>query len=109
MEGDIRAVEGVVVASDSPAGRAAEAINDLTMHLPDPDDSGVCPTCAGRFWPCRYFDDAAHRVHTARLRVGDVVPLDLHPRLWPAPAAPATSQDSRAWPSDTVNEEYDHG
>ncbi|GAA4552736.1 hypothetical protein [Amycolatopsis samaneae] len=98
-KGDIRAVEGLLVAADSPAGRAAAAINDLTMHLPTPAEPGVCPTCVGRFWPCRYFDDAAYRVHTARLRVGDVVPLGLHPRLWP-PATP---------PGPSPGEEHDHG
>jgi hypothetical protein len=92
-----RRVEGLVVAADSPAGRAAEAINDLTRHLPDPGAPAVCPTCAGRFWPCSSFDDAAHRVHTARLRVGDVVPLDLHPRLWPRT------------PTDKSDEETDRG
>ncbi|OXM43125.1 hypothetical protein CFP75_39685 [Amycolatopsis alba DSM 44262] len=97
-------MEGLVVAADSPAGRAAEAINDLTRHLPEPGEPNACPTCAGRFWPCEYFDDAAYRVHTARLRVGDIVPLDLHPRLW-SPSAP---QDPRAWPSDT-DEETDRG
>jgi hypothetical protein len=101
VEGDIRAVEGLVVAANSPAGLAADAINDLARHLPNPADPGVCPTCAGRFWPCRYFDDAAYRVHTARLRVGDVVPLELHPRLWRPPPAPP---DSPQWPSGSSPE-----
>lgn len=105
MEGaNIRPMAGVMVAADSPAGRAAEAINDLTRHLPEPGAPAVCSTCPGRFWPCDYFHDAAYRVHTARLRVGDVVPLELHPRLWP-PAAPSASQDPRAWPSDATDEE----
>jgi hypothetical protein len=105
MQGDIREVLAVVVAAASPAGRAAEAINELVMHLPTPDQPGVCPTCAGRFWPCPYFDSAAYRVHTARLRLGDWVPLDLHPRLWPHTAPP----ESGEWPSNTFGEEPDHG
>ncbi|MEV7043926.1 hypothetical protein [Amycolatopsis sp. NPDC051061] len=102
---------GLMVAADSPAGRAAEAINDLTRHLPQPGAPAVCPTCAARFWPCTYFYDAAHRMHNARLRVGDVVPLELHPRLWPPPAASATPRDSRAWPPEagTFGEEHDDG
>jgi hypothetical protein len=88
MAGDIRDVLAVVVAADSPAGRLAEAINDLTAHLPTPDEPDVCPMCSGKFWPCAGFDGAAHRVHTARLRVGDLVPLDLHPRLWPQHSPP---------------------
>lgn len=109
MEGaNIRPVAGVMVAADSPAGRAAEAINDLTRHLPELATPAACPTCAGRFWPCAYFHDAARRVHTARLRVGDIVPLELHPRLWPPRANPA-SPETRAWPSDVPEEETDRG
>jgi hypothetical protein len=110
MEGpNIRLVAGLMVAADSPAGRAAEAINDLTRHLPDPGVPCACPTSAGRFWPCPYFHDAARRVHIARLRVGDVVPLELHLRLWP-PAADPASPGARAWPSDAPDdEETDRG
>jgi hypothetical protein len=107
-EADIRLWTGLVVAADSPAGRATEAINDLTRHLPDPGTPGTCPTCAGRYWPCRYFDAAALRVHTAQLRVGDIVPLELHARLQ-LPATPSASQDPHAWPSDTPQEEDDRG
>ncbi|WP_410662112.1 hypothetical protein [Amycolatopsis sp. lyj-84] len=94
-EAVVRPMEVILVAAGSPTGRAAEAINDLTRHLPDPGEPDFCPTCAGRFWPCAVFDDAASRVHAARLRVGDVVPLDLHPRLWPSSAQPV----SPVWPS----------
>ncbi len=97
MEGDIRTPVGVIVAAESPLGRAAEAANDLNRHLPTPAEPGSCPTCTGRFWPCAYFDDAAARLLTARLRLGDLVPLDLHPRLWPPPTPP----DSPQWPADS--------
>ncbi|MGH3621612.1 MAG: hypothetical protein ACRDQ5_07455 [Sciscionella sp.] len=80
MEGDIREVLAVIIAADSPAGRVAEAINDLTAHLPPPAEPGACPMCSNRFWPCAGFDDAAHRLLAARLRIGDLVPPDLHPR-----------------------------
>ncbi|WP_297546911.1 hypothetical protein [Amycolatopsis sp.] len=49
MEEDIRTAVGQVVAASSPAGRAADAINDLTMHLPNPDEPRVCLTCGDRF------------------------------------------------------------
>jgi hypothetical protein len=104
-EANVRRMVGLVVAANSPAGRAAEAINALTRHLPDPGAPTVCPTCAGRFWPCAYFDEAAYHVHIARLRVGDVVPLDLHPRLWPPPAPRNTEE----WPSGSPDEENDRG
>ncbi|MGW4529162.1 hypothetical protein [Amycolatopsis sp. NPDC004378] len=105
IEGDVRPVRGLMVAASSPAGGAADAINDLTRHLPDPGTPAECSTCPGQFWPCQYFHDAAFRVHRARLRVGDVVPLELHPRLWP----PQTSPDPRAWPSHTPDKESDRG
>jgi hypothetical protein len=111
MEGNIRAVVGVIVATESPLGRAVEAANDLNRHLPTPAEPGICPTCVGRFWPCPYFDDAAARLQTARLRLGDLVPLDLHPRLWPPqpPAAPAAHLEV-AWPQDPgVGEGDRHG
>ncbi|WP_257924905.1 hypothetical protein [Amycolatopsis iheyensis] len=108
MEEDIRPVVGVIVATNSPLGRAAEAANDLNRHLPAPSAPGICPTCAGRFWPCAYFDDAAARLHTARLRLSDLVPLDLHPRLWPLPPPAVTPEV--AWPQDPGPGEGDrHG
>ncbi|MFI5593614.1 hypothetical protein ACIA5G_51920 [Amycolatopsis sp. NPDC051758] len=111
MENDIRAVIGVIVATESPLGRAAEAANDLNRHLPTPAAPGICPTCADRFWPCPYFDDAAARLHTARLRLSDLVPLDLHARLWPPPpSAPAATHQEVAWPQEPCLGEGDrHG
>lgn len=55
----IRPMAALIFAADSPAGRVSEAINDLTRHLADPG------------------------VHAAQLRLGDVVPPELHSRLWP--------------------------
>ncbi|WP_275295191.1 hypothetical protein [Amycolatopsis sp. La24] len=99
----IRRMASLIVAADSPVGRVSEALNDLARHLPEPGAPDACPTCAGRYWPCSYFDDAACRVHAARLRVGDVVPLELHPRLWPP-----VPYETREWPSEPP-EENDRG
>jgi hypothetical protein len=101
MQGDIREVLAIVVAATSPAGLATKAIHELAGHLPTPDAPGICPTCADRFWPCRSFDRAAHRLHTIRLRLSDWIPLDLHPRLWQQPAQPSRkSHESPTIPPD---------
>lgn len=106
MAGDIRMVVAVVVAKESPLGRAAEAANDLNRHLPTPAEPATCPTCAGRYWPCPDFDDAANRLMDGRLRLADLVPADLHPRLWPQSAAPRAPQ----WPTESPPEQgRDHG
>jgi hypothetical protein len=92
----VREIVAVVIAVDSPTGRLAEAINDLTAHLPSPTDPTQCPMCSARFWPCGGFDAAAYRVQAAGLRVADLVPLDLHPRLWPPTRhEPSQSGDPR--------------
>jgi hypothetical protein len=96
--GGIREIIAVVVAADSPAGRIAQAIDDMTAHLPTPEEPRACPLCSARSWPCARFHEAAHRVQAAGVRVGELVPLDLHARLWPsAPTQPASPQHSDTW------------
>jgi hypothetical protein len=96
--GAIREVVAVIVAADSPIGRVAQAVDDVAGHLPPRQEPQACPLCLSQSWPCARFDDAAHRVQTAGLRLGELVPLDLHPRLWPPPAAPPTPVASPAAP-----------
>ena len=81
----LREVTALVVATDSPAGRAAEAIEQLTAHLPTPDYPTTCPLCSRQVWPCTGFHDATRQLQAAQLPIGYLVPLDLHPSLWPAP------------------------
>lgn len=86
-----RGVVAIVVAADSPTGRVATAIDDLTAHLPTAGGQSSCLVCSARSWPCPSFHDAAHRVIAAGVRLADLVPVDLHSRLWP----PTASQQSR--------------
>ena len=98
--GHVREVLAVIVAADSPLGRVSQAVDDLAAHLPPPDQPRACPLCSAQSWPCAGFDDAAHRALVAGLRLSDLVPLDLHERLWPRkrPQAPSTSpQDTGSW------------
>jgi hypothetical protein len=90
MDG-VRPIVAVVVAADSPAGRVAEAIDEVTAHLPVPDEPRACPLCSVQSWPCARFHDAAHRVMAVGLRLGEFVPEDLHPRLWPPQQQPSRS------------------
>lgn len=87
----IRDIVAVVVAADSPVGRAAQAIDDITAHLSVPDEPNTCPLCSTQSWPCAQFTAAAHRAQAAGLRLGELVPLDLHPYLWPTPQPPPRS------------------
>ncbi len=91
--GRIREIVAVIVAADSPAGRVAQAIDDMTAHLPTPDEPQACPLCSSQSWPCARFDDAAHHVQAAGMRLGELVPLDLHNRLWP-PTPPSSPRSS---------------
>lgn len=79
--GGIREVVAVIVAADSRLGGAVRAIDDLAGHLPPPEEQRTCPLCSVQSWPCARFDDAAHRVQAAGLRLDDFVPPDLHERL----------------------------
>lgn len=114
--GGIREVVAVIVAADSPFGQVAQAIDDLAAHLPPPQEPQECPLCFTQPWPCARFHDAAHRVHAAGLRLGELVPLDLHPRLWP-PATPSTppaspqplSPHPTRRPEPWFDEEHPHG
>lgn len=95
MADEWRDVVAVVVAPESPIGRAAGAVDDMAAHLPPPGVPMVCPLCPQQSWPCAGFDDAARRVLAAGLRLPDLVPLDLHPRLWfPPPPKPPAQPDS---------------
>lgn len=90
----------MIVAADSPLGRAGRAVDDLAAHLPSPDQPRACPLCSAQSWPCAGFDDAAHRALAAGLRLGDLVPLDLHDRLWPRKrpqTSPLLPQDDGSW------------
>ncbi|MGH3752941.1 MAG: hypothetical protein ACRDRP_09630 [Pseudonocardiaceae bacterium] len=112
----MRAIVAVVVAADSPAGRIAAAIDEVTAHLPAPDEPWGCPLCSAQSWPCARFHDAAHHVMNAGLRLDTFVPDDLHPRLWPPRQPPSRSPTppvppaQPAPPSDTwFDEESTHG
>lgn len=98
--GGIREPVAVIVAADSPLGRAARAIDDLTGHLPPPEEPRACPLCSIQSWPCAGFHDAAHRALAAGLRLGDLVPLDLYERLWPPKRArtpPSSTRNPDGW------------
>lgn len=105
--GGIREIVAVVVAADSPVGRVAQAIDDMTAHLPPPEKPQVCPLCSAQSWPCARFDGAAHRVRAAGLRVGELVPLDLHSRLWP-PSPPRSQPAPPTRHPDTWLDEEQH-
>ncbi|WP_158894287.1 hypothetical protein [Amycolatopsis anabasis] len=75
----------LVVAADSPLGRVAPMLDELTAHLPPPNQPWACSLCSTESWPCSRFDQAAHHLRRAGLRLSDLIPLDLHPRLWPPP------------------------
>lgn len=81
----VRNIVAVIVAADSPIGRAADAVSDLSTHLPGTLEPTACLLCLAESWPCARFDQAAHRVMGARLRLAEPIPLDLYPRLWPPP------------------------
>lgn len=111
--GGIREVVAVVVAADSPTGQVATAINELTAHLPPPDEPWACPLCSTEAWPCSRFQTAAHQVMTARLRLPDWIPKDVHSRLWPQPRSPAPPPAPRPQPAPQsdpwFDEESSHG
>ncbi len=80
---DTQGIIAVVVAVDSPLGRAVEAVDKLTAHLPSPREPQECPLCLEQSWPCHGFYAAALHIHAARLWIAELVPPHLHPRLWP--------------------------
>src|SRR4051794_33281230 len=92
----------VMVAADSPAGRVAEILDQLARHLPAPR-AVSCSCCSTEGWPCSGFDDAAHRLQAAGLRLSEFVPLDLRSRVWPPPkevqgAPPRLDRRLPVWP-----------
>ena len=98
--GRVREVLAVIVAADSPLGRMSQAVDDLAAHLPPSDQPRACPLCSAQSWPCAGFDDAARRALAAGLRLIDLVPLDLHERLWPPKRArtpPSSTQNPDRW------------
>ncbi|GAB3902233.1 hypothetical protein ACFQ1S_05640 [Kibdelosporangium lantanae] len=82
--GGLRDITAMVVAAESPIGRVIEAIELLTSHLPPVDQPAVCSLCSPQSWPCPAFDAAAEQIQAGAMPIGYLVPLDLHPRLWPA-------------------------
>lgn len=93
----VREVVAVIVAANSPVGQLVRAIDDMTAHLPPPEEPRACPMCSTQCWPCSGFDTAARRVEAAGLRLGELVPLDLHARLWP-PLPPSRPTQQTGWP-----------
>lgn len=83
-----RAVVALTVAADSPLGRTVKAVDAVTAHLPPPETHVRCAVCRNRSWPCGPFDTAARDLAALGIPVGYLVPLELHPVLWPP--APAT-------------------
>jgi hypothetical protein len=81
--GGLREIRAVIVAVDSAMGLGAQAIDDLSAHLPPQHAPRVCPLCSTQPWPCSRFRAAAHHVHACGVNLTDLVPLDLHPHLWP--------------------------
>lgn len=96
--GGLREIRAVIVAADSAVGLVVQAIDELSAHLPPEHAPRVCPLCPAERWPCVRFRDAAHNVHTAGVHLGDLVPRDLHPHLWPPepqPHPPASHSHAR--------------
>lgn len=91
MTGQWRGVVALAVAADSPLGRAADAVGVATTHLPPPGEHAQCAVCRDSPWPCGPFDTAARELAALGIPVGYLIPLDLHPVLWP-PAAATSDQ-----------------
>lgn len=116
MADDTPGIVAVVVAVDSPLGRAVEAVDELTAHLPSPRGPQECPLCPNQSWPCPGFHAAAHHVHAARLWIAELVPPYLHPRLWPMPPRPPMRTDQvdsdhspQLWPQEEQPDERGSG
>lgn len=106
---DTQGIVAVVVAVDSPLGRAVEAVDELTAHLPSSREPQECPLCPNQSWPCPGFHAAARHVHAARLWIAELVPPHLHPRLWPMPPRLPIQTDSddtpTLWPQEEQPDE----
>lgn len=79
----LREFVAVVVASDSVIGHLAGAVDQAARHLPSPGQQRVCPCCSSEAWPCGQFREAGEKLVAAGLRLEQIVPSDLHQRLWP--------------------------
>ncbi|WP_026421709.1 hypothetical protein [Actinokineospora inagensis] len=85
MSDSRRDILAIIVAQDSALGQVDLAVNVLSAHLPVVGRPAVCPLCLARRWPCRGFLDAAARIHAVGIGLHELVPVDLHPILWPEP------------------------
>ncbi|QFZ20510.1 hypothetical protein [Saccharothrix syringae] len=92
-----RAIVALPVAANSPLGRAGDAAEAVTTHLPPPEEHARCAVCRTRPWPCDPFDTAVRALAALGIPVGYLVPLDLHPVLWP-PATPTSDQPTLDMP-----------
>lgn len=79
----IRTWACLIVDDNSPLGRVASAVCELTAHLPEPEAAFLCSICFGKQWPCDRFDVAAREVLAARLALAALIPAELHHQLWP--------------------------
>ncbi|WP_026423351.1 hypothetical protein [Actinokineospora inagensis] len=80
-----RGTLATIVAQDSALGQAASAVDQLSAHLPVAGRPAACPLCRAYPWPCPRFVDAAARIHAAGIGLHELIPVDLHPALWPEP------------------------
>lgn len=78
-----RAIAALTVAADSPLSRAGDAVDAVAAHLPPPEEHARCAVCRNQPWPCGPFDIAARDLAALGIPIGYLVPLDLHPILWP--------------------------
>ncbi|GAA1309131.1 hypothetical protein [Saccharothrix xinjiangensis] len=83
-----RTVVVLPVTADSPLGRAADPVATVTAHLPPHDSRTRCALCPDRAWPCHLFNAAARDLAALGIPVGYLVPLELHPVLWPPTSTP---------------------
>ncbi len=79
MSGASRDIVAVVVAAESPIGRASESVEQCATHLP-PAKQAACGWCS-KPWPCLPFIGAGRAAHAAGLRVSDFTPPELHDLL----------------------------
>ncbi|GAA2975556.1 hypothetical protein [Actinokineospora diospyrosa] len=80
----MRDIVATVVVVDCPLGQVARAVDDLSSHLPAEQEPGVCPFCVNAQWPCGRFLAAAQHIAGCGVDVSSLVPVALHPVLWPA-------------------------
>ncbi|PPK71056.1 hypothetical protein V5P93_002914 [Actinokineospora auranticolor] len=79
-----RETRAVIVAVESPVGTVSTAVDELSAHLPTRDRPMICPLCSTEKWPCARFRAAADLAVSGDVRLEDLIPPDLRPRLWPS-------------------------